>query len=156
MDLVSSIDGQLDRFELAILETLSQEGRLPITELAARVGLSKTPCAVRFKRLCDLGYITGFRAVLDPQLLNREHVAFTEVKLSDTTESALSAFNDAVSAIPEVEQCHMIAGSFDYLLKVRTADIRAYRRVLGETISALPFVANTSTHVAMQSVKEAL
>ncbi len=155
MDLDSTVAGQLDRFEIAILETLSQDGRLPITELAARVGLSKTPCAVRFKRLCDLGYIKGFRAVLDPHLLNREHVAFTEVKLSDTTESALSAFNDAVCAIPEVEQCHMIAGSFDYLLKVRTSDIRAYRRVLGETISALPFVANTSTHVAMQSVKDA-
>ena len=154
MDFEASETSQLDRYELAILEALSRDGRLPITELAARVGLSKTPCSVRFRRLCDLGYIKGFRAVLDPRLLNREHVAFTEVKLSDTRESALGAFNEAVSAIPEVEQCHMIAGSFDYLLKVRTADIRTYRRILGETISALPFVANTSTHVAMQSVKD--
>lgn len=145
----------LDRFDRQIIDILSKEGRLSITELAKRIGLSTSPCQVRLKRLQDHGYILGFRAILDPQKLSVEHVAFTEVKLSDTTERALTAFNNAVLKIPEIEQCHMIAGAFDYLLKVRTTDIRAYRRILGETISNLPHVANTSTYVSMQSVKDA-
>ncbi|MCE8467541.1 Lrp/AsnC ligand binding domain-containing protein, partial [Rhodovulum sulfidophilum] len=82
------------------------------------------------------------------------HVAFVELRLSDTREAALRAFNAAVRAIPEIEECHMIAGGFDYLLKVRTADMAAYREVMGERISALPHVANSSTFVAMEAVKE--
>ena len=74
--------------------------------------------------------------------------------MSDTRENALSAFNEAVQSIPEIEQCHMIAGAYDYLLKIRTSDIKAYRMVLGERISKLPYVANTSTFVAMESVKD--
>ncbi|MNE86322.1 Leucine-responsive regulatory protein [compost metagenome] len=100
------------------------------------------------------GYILGFRATLNPAKLGLEHIAFTEVKLSDTREKALEDFNSAVRKIKEVEECHMIAGSFDYLLKVRTTDIRKYRRVLGEKISSLPSVSNTSTYVVMQSVKD--
>lgn len=127
---------------------------MPVTELAARVGLSKTPCQVRLKRLIEEGYIRGFRADLDPERLGLDHVAFAEVKLSDTREAALTAFNAAVRKVPEIESCHMIAGAFDYLLKVRTADIREYRRVLGEVISALPHVESSSTHVAMETVKD--
>ena len=144
----------LDRQDRKILEILSRYGRLPITELALAVGLSKSPCQVRVKRLQAEGYILGFRAVLNPVKLDREHVAFAEVKLTDTTEKALSAFNAAVRRVPEIEQCHMIAGSFDYLLKIRTRDIRAYRQILGETISALPYVGNSSTHVSMEAVKD--
>ena len=146
--------GPLDRADRQIIRILAQEGRLPVTDLARRIGISKSPCQVRLKRLQEQGYIRGFRAILDPQKLGQEHVAFTEVKLSDTRESALQAFNDAVQKIPEIEQCHMIAGSFDYLLKVRTKDIQSYRLILGETISSLPHVASTSTYVAMQSVKD--
>jgi Lrp/AsnC family leucine-responsive transcriptional regulator len=123
--------------------------------MSAIIGLSKTPCAIRMQRLVDDGYIEAFRAVLNPKKLGLDHVAFAEVKLSDTKEKALSEFNKAVRKIKEVEECHMIAGRFDYLLKVRTADIRKYREVLGEKISSLPHVANTSTSVAMESVKEA-
>ncbi|MBV1862899.1 MAG: Lrp/AsnC family transcriptional regulator [Rhodobacteraceae bacterium] len=147
---------QLDQFDHAILSALSREGRLSITELANRVGLSKTPCQARLKRLLEQGFIQGFRAVLDPVKLDRQHVAFTEVKLSETTEKALTAFNQAVIKVPEIESCHMIAGAFDYLLKVRTRDVNDYRRVLGEVISALPNVASTSTHVSMQSVKDSV
>ena len=86
--------------------------------------------------------------------LHQNHVAFVEVTLKDTREAALQAFGKAVRTIPEIEECHMIAGAFDYLLKVRTADIDAYRRVLGERISTLPHVASSSTHVAMEAVKE--
>ena len=92
--------------------------------------------------------------MLDPIQLGREHVAFVEVRLSDTRESALNAFNKAVRAIPEVEQAHLIAGNFDYLLKVRAHDMSDYRTVLAEKLSTLPHVASTSTYVAMQAVKE--
>lgn len=142
----------LDRFDAAIINILRVDGRLSVTALADKVGLTKTPCQVRLKRLQETGYITGFRAVVDPVKLGLSNVAFIEVKLSDTTEKALRAFDEAVRATPEIEMCHMIAGAFDYLLKVRTSDIHAYRRVLGEKISALPHVANSSTHVSIQSI----
>ena len=144
----------LDRFDQAILRELSADGRMSATELARRIGLSKSPTQARMKRLEDAGVITGYRANLDPIRTGRAHVAFVEVRLSDTREAALQAFNKAVMAVPEVEQCHMIASRFDYLLKVRTTDIQDYRRVLAEHISALPHVAGTSTYVAMEAVKE--
>ncbi|MFG1348810.1 Lrp/AsnC family transcriptional regulator [Xanthobacter autotrophicus] len=147
-------DSHIDAFDSRIIAALVEDGRMSVTELAARVGLSRSPCQARLKRLMDEGYIRGFRAVLDPVKLRLEHIAFTEVKLSETTERALSAFNAAVLKIREVEACHMIAGSFDYLLKVRTRDIRRYREVLGEKISALPHVASTSTYVVMEPVKD--
>ena len=127
---------------------------MSITELSERVGLSKTPCQARLKKLIDSGYIDGFKAILNPIKLGLDHVAFAEVKLTDTREEALLSFNNAIKKIKEIEECHMIAGRFDYLLKVRTSDIRRYRIVLGEKISSLPFVASTSTNVVMQSVKE--
>ena len=146
----------LDRFDHAILRELSDDGRISATELGRRIGLSKSPTQARMKRLEDTGVITGYRANLDPIRMGQAHVAFVEVRLSDTREAALQAFNKAVLAVPEVEQCHMIASRFDYLLKVRTADIQDYRRVLAEHISALPHVASTSTYVAMEAVKEQL
>ena len=93
--------------------------------------------------------------MLDPAAMGREHVAFVEVRLSDTRERALAEFNAAVRAIPEIEACHMIAGNFDYLLKVRTSGMPEYRAMLAEHISTLPHVAATSTYVAMETVKEA-
>ena len=145
----------LDGFDEAILRELAADGRMPVTELARRIGLSKSPTQARLKRLEEAGIITGYRALLDPVKLGRAHVAFVEVRLSDTREAALQAFNRAVRGVPEIEECHMIASRFDYLLKVRTADIQDYRRILGERISALPHVAQTSTYVAMEAVKEA-
>lgn len=145
----------LDELDRKIVAVLREDGRITVTDLAKRVGMSKTPCQMRMRRLIDSGVIRGFRAIVDPARLGLDHVAFAEVKLSDTREAALNEFNSAVRRIPEVEECHMIASSFDYLLKVRTADIRRYRVVLGEKISSLPHVASTSTFVAMETVKEA-
>lgn len=145
---------KLDTTDRKIIQALMMDGRIPVTELAKKLGMSKTPCGVRLRRLVKDRVILGFRAVVDPSKLDVSHVAFVEVKLSDTKEAALRAFNDAVREIPEVEECHMIAGQFDYLLKVRSKDITAYRRVLGGKISTLPHVANSSTHVAMEAVKE--
>lgn len=144
----------LDQHDEKILEALSSDGRISISELARRINLSKTPTQMRVKRLEAEGYILGYRAMLNPIALGLDHVAFVEVTLSDTREDALTQFNREASKIGEIEQCHMIAGNFDYLLKVRTRSMPAYRQVLGEKISALPHVANTKTFVAMQSVKE--
>lgn len=145
---------ELDDFDRKIITVLRTDGRISVTDLAQRIGLSKTPCQVRLRRLIETGVIRGFTAQVDPAKLGLDHVAFAEVKLSDTRESALSEFNAAVQRIPEVEECHMIASSFDYLLKVRTSDIRRYRMVLGEKISSLPHVSSTSTFVAMETVKD--
>lgn len=146
---------EIDRFDAAIIRELAGDARMAVTELARRIGLSKTPTQARVKRLEKAGVIAGYRAVLNPIRMGLAHVAFVEVKLSDTREAALQAFNRAVQGLPEIEECHMMASSFDYLLKVRTGDIAAYRRVLGERISTLPHVAATSTFVAMEAVKEA-
>lgn len=152
---MSSSNSEIDRIDNRIIDTLVENGRISITELSEKVGLSKTPCQLRLKRLINDGYITGFRAVLNPAKMGMDHIAFAEVKLSDTREEALTAFNTAVKKIREVEECHMIASSFDYLLKVRTSDIKRYRIVLGEKISTLPYVASTSTFVVMQNVVDA-
>ena len=149
-------EGPLDAFDRKLLAELAGNGRMSIIELARRIGLSKSPTQSRLRRLEAQGYILGYRALLDPGKLQREHVAYVEVRLSDTREAALRAFNKAVMGVPEIETCHMIAGQFDYLLKIRCRDMRAYRDILAEVVSALPHVASTSTHVSMQAVKDAV
>lgn len=146
---------ELDDFDRKILAILRNDGRVTYTDLAQQVGLSKTPCQQRVRRMVEQGVISGFAAIVDPAKVGLDHVAFAEVRLSDTREAALREFNAAVRRIAEIEECHMIASSFDYLLKVRTSDMRRYRTVLGEKISSLPHVANTSTFVVMETVREA-
>ena len=146
------IEDFLDQIDHRILRALRANGRLSMVALGEQVGLSKTPVTARVRRLEEAGYIRGYRAELDAGKLGLEHVAFVEVRLSDTREAALQAFNAAIREIPEVEACHMIAGGFDYLVKVRTSNVRDYRRVLGERISQLPHIASTSTYVSMESV----
>ncbi len=145
---------ELDRFDRAILAVLAAEGRISIADLARRIGLSKSPTQTRLRRLEADKFITGYRALIDPIRLGLDHVAFVEVRLNDTREAALAAFNAAVAKIGEIEQAHLIAGNFDYLIKVRTRSMTDYRIVLAEKISTLPHVAGTSTYVAMQAVKE--
>ena len=146
----------LDRFDSAILSVLAEDGRISITDLARRIGLSKSPTQARLRRLEESGVILGYRALLDPIRLGLDHVAFVEGRLNDTREAALRAFNLAVAKVPEIEQAHMIASHFDYLIKVRTRNMSEYRRFLGEVISTLPHVASTSTYVAMEAVKETM
>ncbi|MGB6116623.1 MAG: Lrp/AsnC ligand binding domain-containing protein [Mesorhizobium sp.] len=145
---------QLDRIDRNILAALANDGRMSMAALAAKVGLSKTPVQARVRKLEETGFIGGYQAVIDREKMGEAHVAFVQVKLSDTRTDALDAFNRAIRQVAEIEQCHMIASNFDYLLKVRTRDIAAYRKVLGERISALPHVAQTSTYVAMETVKD--
>jgi Lrp/AsnC family leucine-responsive transcriptional regulator len=145
---------QLDAIDRKIIHELQQNARISITDLARRVGLSKTPVAARIKALEEGGLIAGYRAMLSPIKLGLSHVTYVEVRLSDTREAALTRFNTAVRAVPEIEECYMIAGGFDYLLKVRTRNIAEYRRVMGDQISALPHVHATSSYVAMEAVVE--
>ena len=144
----------LDTYDRKILQALQVDGRMTVTDLANNVGLSKTPCQIRMRKLEERGFIRGYAALVDPAKLDAGHIAFVQVSLADTRSAALEAFNASVGKIPEIEQCHMIAGQFDYLLKVRSKDISAYRQFLGEKISELPHVSHTSTFVVMQSVKE--
>jgi len=144
----------LDRFDLAILRVLAGDGRISVTDLARAIGLSKSPTQARLRRLERDGVIKGYCALFDPILLGLDHVSFVEVRLHDTREAALAEFNAAVARIPEIEQVHLIAGNFDYLMKVRTQNMADYRRVLAERISTLPHLAKTSTYMAMQAVKE--
>jgi Lrp/AsnC family leucine-responsive transcriptional regulator len=145
---------KLDRHDWGIITALRKDGRMTITALANQVGLSNTPCQIRLKRLQDQGYITGYVALVNKTKLGLDHVAFVQATLSSTSSKSLAAFNAAVGSIAEIEQCHMIAASFDYLLKVRTRDMATYRAVLGEKISTLPHVMQTSTFVVMESVKD--
>ncbi|WP_111495061.1 MULTISPECIES: Lrp/AsnC ligand binding domain-containing protein [Marinobacter] len=145
---------ELDRIDRSIMRELQKNARVTVTELASRVGLSKTPCQVRMRRLEEQGYITGYTALINQTKLGLSHIAFAQVTLNDTSSKALAAFNDAINQISAVEQCHMIAGNFDYLLKVRTRNMAEYRQVLGEQISALPHVLQTSTFVVMENVKD--
>ena len=144
----------LDNIDQKIIRCLQQNARMSMTELAGRVGLSKTPVTQRVHNLEQRGVISAYRAVLSPIQLGLTHITYVEVRLSDTKETALQRFNDAIKAIPEVEECYMIAGNFDYLVKVRSRDIAHYREVMGEKISALPYVASTSSFVAMEAVVE--
>lgn len=146
------MDEQLDALNQKILEELVANARIPITELAKKVGLSKTPVTLRIKQMEKMGLITGYRAILSPLKLGLTHVTYIEVRLSDTRQRALEQFNEAVRAIPEVEECYMIAGGFDYLLKVRSRDMADYRRLMAEKISALPYIHSTSSYVAMEAV----
>ena len=146
------MNGILDQIDRRIIRALRANARLSMIALGELVGLSTTPVTARVRRLEEMGYIRGYRAELDAGKLGLEHVAFVEVRLSDTRETALQAFNAAIREIPEVEACHLIAGGFDYLVKIRTSNMRDYRRVLGEKISQLPHIASTSTYVSMESV----
>ncbi|WP_350333226.1 Lrp/AsnC ligand binding domain-containing protein [Coralliovum pocilloporae] len=144
----------LDSIDRRILSALQADGRLSIVRLAERVHLTKTPCAERVKRLERLGYISGYRAVLDPDLLEANYISFVQVLLERTTTDILDRFNDAVRRIPEIQSCHMIGGGFDYLLKVRTRDVAHYRALLGDTLSLLPGVQQTHTYMVMEAIKD--
>jgi len=149
---IKSISSDMDKIDRKILQTLQLDARMTMTDLSQRVGLSKTPCLERVRRLQATGVIRGFHALLDPDKLDAGHVSFVQVTLDDTTSQALEKFNEAVKKLPAIQACHMIAGGFDYLLKVRTHDIQSYRHVLGEGIAKLPHVQQTSTFVVMETV----
>jgi len=144
----------LDQFDKKILSELQIEGRLAFSELAERVGLSKTPCLNRVRRLERSGVIRRYRADLDPARIEKAHIVYVQVSLSNTKRAALDTFNQAVQEISEIMSCHMMAGGYDYLLKVRTKDMPTYRQFLGDVLSMMPGVDKTSSFPVMEQVKE--
>lgn len=144
----------IDQADLRILRAIQANGRLSIAELSEQVGLSKTPCLKRLRRLEEHGYITHYKAVLNSTKLHRDYKAFVQVKLVSTTRRDMDAFSAAVKAIPEVQSCHMMSGGFDFLLKIQTRDMKTYRELLGDVISELPGIAQTSSYTVMETVKD--
>lgn len=144
---------QLDAIDRRILSHLQQDGRIANVELAKRVALSPTPCLERVRRLEREGYITGYVALTDPEKLNARTQAFIQVSLRNTSTENLREFNARIRALPEVESCHMVAGGFDYLLKIRCVDMQHYQRFLGEQLAAIPLISQTHTYVVIEEVK---
>jgi Lrp/AsnC family leucine-responsive transcriptional regulator len=146
---------KLDAIDVAILEALQRDGRLPNTALAKAVGLSPTPCAERVRALEAAGIIAGYTATLDAEQLGLGLTVFIEIAIDRTSEDAFDAFRAAVLAIPQIGECHMVAGGFDYLLKVRVQDMAAYRRFLGEVLAKVPGIRETRSYAVMERVKDA-
>jgi len=144
----------LDRIDLKILRELQANARLSNTELAKRINLSPTPCSERVKSLERQGFIQSYQARLDPILLELELLVFVEITLQRTSPDVFAEFSEAVRQRPEVLECHLVSGNFDYLIKARVADMKAYRELLGETLLMLPGVSESRTYVVMEEVKE--
>ncbi len=147
-------DHRLDRTDKRILREMQGNGRISNVELARRVNLSATPCLERVRRLEQAGYIRDYVAVLDPQRMDVGMLVYVEVTLDRTTPDVFDRFKEAIAERPEVQECHMVAGGFDYLLKVRVPDMPAYRTFLGEGLTAAPGVRETHTYVVMEEIKE--
>lgn len=143
----------LDRQDRAILRILQQDGRISITALADQIGLSPNATAERMRRLQKDGIIKGFRALLSAEQLGRGLLAFVEVKLDRTSSDVFDAFAEAIRKADDVEECHMVAGGFDYLLKTRHRDMAAYRAFLSDTLLHLPGVRETHTYAVMEEVR---
>ena len=145
---------QIDRIDLAILHELQQNARISNTDLSRRVNLSATPCLERVKRLEREGYVRQYTAVLNAKKLGAGLVVFIEIGLNRTSRDVFAEFKQAAIQVPEVQECHLVSGNFDYLIKARVADIDQYRALLGEKILSLPGVRDSRSYVVMETVKE--
>lgn len=143
----------MDDIDRKILRALQEDGRITNNALAQKCGLSNAACFERVRRLRESSVILGYTALLDPEKLDRALLVFIEVLLDRTTDDAFAAFADHVRKLPDVIECHMVAGGFDYLLKVRVADMAAYRAFLGDTLVALPGIRETRTYAVLEEVK---
>ena len=143
----------IDRIDLKILNVLQQDGRISNLKLAESVALSPTAVLARVQRLSRDGYIVGYEAQLDPAKLGAGLMVFVEVLLDRTTPNVFDAFKAAVQVRPEIMECHMVAGGFDYLLKTRLANMNAYRAFAGTVLWQLPGVRETRTYAVMEEVK---
>ena len=147
---------KLDRIDRMILDILQRDGRIAISELAARVNLSTTPCSERVNRLEREGIIMGYYARLNPEMLERNLLVFLEIKLSAKSGDVFDQVARNLTEIPEVLECHLISGDFDYLVKARLKEMSAYRRLLGDLLKKLPASASSHSYVVMEEVKESL
>jgi Lrp/AsnC family leucine-responsive transcriptional regulator len=150
---MSEIQPTLDRLDRRILDVLQRDGRISNLKLAEAVALSPTAVLARTQRLTRDGYILGYEARLNPLLLDAAMLVFVEVLLDRTTPNVFDAFKAAVQVHPEIMECHMVAGGFDYLLKTRMADMTAYREFAGTVLWQLPGIRETRTYAVMEEVK---
>lgn len=146
----------LDRIDLKILDVLQREGRISMTELAGRVGLSATPCSERVRRLEREGVITGYHARVDPRALGKPLLVFVEIKLSMKSADVFDRVKKELLFVPEVMECHLVSGDFDYLIKARIGEMGEYRQLLGQILLKLPAAIESRSYVVMEEVKETL
>lgn len=150
---MSTTHTEIDRIDLRILKVLQQDGRISNLKLAEQVLLSPAAVLARVQRLTREGYILGYEARLNPLKLGAGMLVFVEVLLDRTTPNVFEQFKAAVQVHPEIMECHMVAGGFDYLLKTRSADMNAYRSFAGSVLWQLPGVRETRTYAVMEEVK---
>ena len=146
----------IDRIDRKILRTLQDDGRISIIDLAERVGLSATPCSERVKRLERDGVITGYHARLSPRVLGQSLLVFVEIRLSAKSAQIFEEFKREVLKLPNVLECHLVSGDFDYLIKARIPEMNAYRRLLGDMLLGLPGARESKSYVVMEEIKESL
>jgi len=144
----------LDRIDRAILKTLQTDGRITNSDLSKHVNLSATPCLERVRRLERDGYIESYHAKLNAEKVDAGFLTFITVSLDQTNENIFTKFKLQIAGIPEIMECHMVGGGFDYILKVRTASMGEYRRLMEERLSEIPAIASTSSYFVMESVKD--
>ncbi|KWT82537.1 MULTISPECIES: winged helix-turn-helix transcriptional regulator [unclassified Variovorax] len=147
---------ELDRIDLKILEILQLQGRIPMTELAQQIGLSTSPCTERVRRMEREGVITGYHARIDPQAIGKTLLVFVEITLSSKSADVFDKVRTELLHVPEVMECHLVSGGFDYLVKARLRAMKDYRRLLGDLLKKLPVTAESNSYVVMEEVKESL
>jgi len=143
----------LDQIDRKILNTLQRDGRITNQDLAAHAGISPSACFDRLRKLREQGYIADIVALLNPNKLDRALLVFIEVMLDRTTNNVFEHFAEVVKDMPEILECHMVAGGFDYLLKVRVRDMEAYRRFLGGSLTHMTGIRETRTYAVLEEVK---
>ena len=153
--MTSSTNKKIDRIDRNILVELQKNGRLSNVELSKRVGLSPTPCLERVKRLEKEDYILGYHATLNPHKLDAALLVLVEITLTKTSPDVFDDFSKAVHELDVIQECHLVSGDFDFLLKTRVKDMLAYRELLGDTLLRLPAVSESRTYVVMEEVKSA-
>jgi Lrp/AsnC family leucine-responsive transcriptional regulator len=146
----------LNKIDRHILRVLQNDGRITYADLARQVGLTTTPCIERVKRLEREGFIRGYSARVEPEYLDAGLIIFIQIKLDRTSKNSFDNFRTDVVNLQQVQECYLVAGNFDYLLKVRVADMAAYREFLGETLLSVPGVLESTSIVVMEAVKETL
>ncbi len=144
----------LNRIDRNILCELQINARVSYVDLASKVGLSTSPCIERVKRLERDGYIRGYTAILEPQLLDASILIYVEITLAKLASDVFEEFTSAVRDVPQVMECHMVSGGFDYLLKIRIKNMPSYRELLGQILNDLPGVRDTNSYVVMEEIKE--
>ncbi|ASR44702.1 AsnC family transcriptional regulator [Luteimonas sp. S4-F44] len=146
----------LDRIDARILRILQEDARISFTELGERVGLSTTPCTERVRRLEREGVIQGYHARLDPARLKAGLLVFVQIGLAYKSADIFEEFRRAALRVPNVLECHLMSGDFDYLIKARIPEMAAYRELLGSSLLTLPHVRESRSYIVMEEIKETL